>query len=150
MNSDNKVECRTPTPGKLPTRIERWKIDGVHRAILAVLPPDGEGIAFSDLTVLVEATLTTLERAEMGSIFWYTTTVKLEMEVRGEIRRAPQASPQNWCARRLGKIFPTMQPRCIRSTFSIGSIFSPAREPVPCLLTLTAKMERISRKDHTR
>lgn len=92
---DDKVACRTPTPGKQPVRIERCKFDAVRRAILQVLPTEGEGVPFmSDLTDLVAAALTAEERANLGSVGWYTTTVKLELEVRGEIRRVPGATPQ--------------------------------------------------------
>ncbi len=94
-DQDDRVPCRTPTPGKRPVRIERWKFDAVRRAILEALPTEGEGVPFmSDLPDLVAAALTPEERANLGSVGWYTTTVKLELEVRGEIRRVPGASPQ--------------------------------------------------------
>jgi hypothetical protein len=48
----------------------------------------------SDLPGLVAAALTPEEREQLGSVGWYTATVKLELEVRGEIRRVPGASPQ--------------------------------------------------------
>ena len=34
------------------------------------------------------------ERAALGNVMWYTTTVKLEMEVAGEIRRVDGVTPQ--------------------------------------------------------
>lgn len=92
--TQDKVECRTPTPGKQPTRIHRWKFDAVRRAILAVLPRKGDGILFTDLTGLVKAELSPEHLAELGAPMWYVTTVKLELEVRGEIRRVKDATPQ--------------------------------------------------------
>jgi hypothetical protein len=29
-----------------------------------------------------------------GSVMWYVTTVKLDMEARGEVRRVPNSRPQ--------------------------------------------------------
>jgi hypothetical protein len=92
-NAD-RVECRTPTPGKSPTRIDRWKFDAVRRAILAVLPRKGDGVLFTDLTGLVKKELSPDELADLGAPMWYVTTVKLELEVRGEIRRVKDAVPQ--------------------------------------------------------
>lgn len=42
---------------------------------------------------LLAAALTPERRANLGSVGWYATTVKLALEVRGEIRRVPGASP---------------------------------------------------------
>jgi hypothetical protein len=90
----DKIQCRTPTPGKQPTRIDRWKFDAVRRAILAVLPRKGEGVRFTELTGLVKAELSAEELRDLGAPMWYVTTVKLELEVRGEIRRVKDATPQ--------------------------------------------------------
>jgi hypothetical protein len=90
----DRVTCRTPTPGKKPTRIAKWKFDLLRRAILSVVPRRGEGVRFSDLPALVADKLKKDERADLGSLNWYTTTVKLELEVRGEIRRIPGSEPQ--------------------------------------------------------
>lgn len=94
--TDDKVSCRTPNPGKKPIRIDRWKFDAVRRAILEVLPSEGEGMVFmsDEFFDAVAKALTPEEREKMGSVGWYTTTVKLELEVRGEVRRVPGASPQ--------------------------------------------------------
>ena len=92
MSVEEKVRCQTPTLGKKPTRILKWKYDLVRDAILAVIP--AEGIEFSQLARLVEGQLTTDELERLGSVSWYTTTVKLDMEVRGEIERVPGSKPQ--------------------------------------------------------
>ena len=54
----------------------------------------GEGVLFTDLTGLVKAHLSPDNLAELGTPMWYVTTVKLELEVRGEIRRVKDATPQ--------------------------------------------------------
>jgi hypothetical protein len=89
-----KVVCRTPTPGKKPTRIDRWKFDAVRTAILKVVPKSGNGVPFMDLPKLVKAKVSAKERATLGNFSWYTTSVKLEMEVRGELRRVADSKPQ--------------------------------------------------------
>ena len=49
MADEKKVVCETPTPGKQPTRIDRWKYDLLRDAILDVLPEKGEGVPFQEL-----------------------------------------------------------------------------------------------------
>lgn len=53
----DRVECRTPTPQKKPTRIDRAKFEAVRAAILAAVPASGEGVPFADLPALVAANL---------------------------------------------------------------------------------------------
>jgi hypothetical protein len=91
---DDKVVCRTPTPDRKPTRIARDRFDLVRRAILRVVPRTGEGVRFADLPDLVEGELTPQEVERVGSIPWNVTTVKLELEVRGELERVPGPGPQ--------------------------------------------------------
>jgi len=38
---DEKILCRTPAPGKAPTRIPKWKYDAARAAILKVLQREG-------------------------------------------------------------------------------------------------------------
>jgi hypothetical protein len=90
--TEEKVTCQTPTPGKKPTRIAKWKYDLVRAAILASIPE--AGIEFKRLPQLVEGQLTSEELKSLGSTAWYTTTVKLDMEVKGEIERVPGSNPQ--------------------------------------------------------
>jgi hypothetical protein len=94
MSKEDKVLCETPTPGKQPTRIDRWKYDLVRAAILAVIPNNDEGIEFRDLPALVENQLDPADLENLGAVSWYTTTVKLDMEVKGEIERVPGSKPQ--------------------------------------------------------
>ena len=93
-DKNKKVLCRTPTTGKKPTRIDSWKFDLIHGAILNILPKTGEGVLFKELSKLVKMELHGNHLKQLGSLSWYTTTVKLEMEVSGEIYRVPKSSPQ--------------------------------------------------------
>lgn len=92
--TNEKIECRTPTSGKKSTRIDAWKFDAVRKAILKVVPKRGDGVAFSDLPDLVKKQLPAQQSKDLGSLMWYVTTVKLELEVRGEIARVARAAPQ--------------------------------------------------------
>jgi hypothetical protein len=89
-----KVLCRTPTPNKKPKYISKTKFEPVHRAIIRVTPKRGQGILFTDLFDLVAEKLTPRELQDLGNVSWYVTTVKLELEVRGELERVPKVVPQ--------------------------------------------------------
>jgi hypothetical protein len=89
MPAEDKVLCETPPPGKQPSRIARWKYDLVRSAILAVVPADEQGLEFSKLPELVEGQLSPNDLENLGSVAWYTTTVKLGLEVKNEIERVP-------------------------------------------------------------
>jgi len=92
--ANEKVLCETPTPGRKPTRIDKWKYEAVRRALRRVIPRRKEGVLFEDLPEGVAAALTEEERRRLGSVVWYTTTVKLHLEVIGEIERVPGSAPQ--------------------------------------------------------
>lgn len=96
MSQEDKIACYTPTKGREGvTRIPRWKYDCVRRAILNVLDETEDGqIPFMDLADSVEAVLTSNELAKLGSLKWHVTTVKLNMEVDGELERVPRRTPQ--------------------------------------------------------
>ena len=89
-----RVLCRTPTPGKKPKRIDRAKFELLRSAILECVPRSTPGVEFRKLPSMVGKRLAAAERAAVGSITWYVTTVKLELEVRGEIRRIAGSRPQ--------------------------------------------------------
>jgi hypothetical protein len=89
-----KIFCETPTPGRKGTWIAKWKYDAVRKAILRSVPRAAAGIPFEDLPESVERALTPEQRKELGSVLWYTVTVKLHMETTGEIERIPGVSPQ--------------------------------------------------------
>lgn len=86
-NPEEKVACQTPSPGKQPTRIAKWKYDAIRKAILEAVPSTGDGVAFKDLANKVKDHLSPDMRKRVGSIPWYTVTVKLDMEVKGLIER---------------------------------------------------------------
>ena len=75
--------------GKQGVNIDKTKYDAVREAILSILDERGT-ITFADLPDAVGARLTDFE----GSIGWYVTTVKLDLEARDEIERLPNVSPQ--------------------------------------------------------
>ena len=76
--------------GKAGVNIDRQKYDVVLEAILEAVRTNG-AITFSDLTTEVRSRL---EATFAGSISWYVTTVKLDLEARGEIVRLQKSGPQ--------------------------------------------------------
>ena len=89
-----KILCETPTPGKSPTRIDKFKYDLVADAILHILPDSPPGIPFKELPSLVGEALGD-QKQDIGSMAWYTTTVKLDLEVKGKIAQIKGAKPQH-------------------------------------------------------
>jgi len=92
--NEAKVLCETPTPTKKGTRIPQWKFHAVRAAIRKVVPRSKEGIEFRELPELVEQALSPDDCRNLGSITWHTVTVKLHLEVIGEIERIPGSKPQ--------------------------------------------------------
>lgn len=76
--------------GKQGVNINRKKYDIVRQSILTHLRAHGE-MTFTELTENVRRKL---EGSFEGSINWYVTTVKLDLEAREEIERIPKSSPQ--------------------------------------------------------
>lgn len=76
--------------GKSGVNIDRGKYDAMRQAILDAVQDHGE-ITFKELT---EDVRLRLGRKFGGSINWYVTTVKLDLEARGVIERIPGSSPQ--------------------------------------------------------
>lgn len=90
----DKVLTRTVTPGTEGTRISRAKYDAAREALLAVIPPAPGSIAFSELPAAVRARLPGGEIPGGGSVSWYVTVVKLDLEARGLIERLPGPGSQ--------------------------------------------------------
>ncbi|MXU64990.1 DUF6958 family protein [Oceanomicrobium pacificus] len=87
----DKVACRTPNADGV-TNIPAWKFEAMRAAILAALA--GGPLTLKALTDAVPDHLSDTDRAGMGSVGWHVATVKLELEMRGEIGRVPGATPQ--------------------------------------------------------
>jgi hypothetical protein len=79
-----------PDPAKKGVKIEKTKYDAMRNAILETLKRDGT-MPFMELAALIEDQL---HGRFDGSVMWYYTTVKLDLEARGEIRRVPKTQPQ--------------------------------------------------------
>lgn len=88
--TDDTILTLHPDPSKQGVRISREKYEVVRAAILRLLRVHGSQ-TFTSLGNLVEETL---QPNFDGSVMWYYTTIKLDMEARGELRRVPKSSPQ--------------------------------------------------------
>jgi len=90
MASDELFLTVQIDPEKHAGRIDPAKYQAVHEAIIQNLRRHGS-LTFTQLGALVEEQL---QASFTGSITWYYTAVKLEMEAHGEIRRVPNSRPQ--------------------------------------------------------
>ncbi len=79
-----------PEPRRQGTRIEKSKYNLMREAILKNLRAYGS-MSFSRLGNLLEEQML---KSFDGSVMWYYTTVKLDLEARGIIRRVPNTEPQ--------------------------------------------------------
>lgn len=86
---EERILTRHPDARKRGVNISRAKYETVRAAILAALD-DGD-LTFEEL---MEAVNRRLAGRFDGSISWYVTTVKLDLEARGIIARVPKSSPQ--------------------------------------------------------
>lgn len=75
---------------KQGVNISREKYEIIRRNIMTVLR-DNKEMTFMKLSRAVEKEV----RGKFnGSVMWYVTTVKLDLEARGEIKRVPNSRPQ--------------------------------------------------------
>ncbi len=88
-----KVACRTPAEGRDGvTNIPAWKFDLIRGHLLDLLA-DGPAV-YNDVRDAIGERLSEEERAALGKLGWHVITVKLELEVRGEIERVKAKGPQ--------------------------------------------------------
>lgn len=86
-----KDTIRTLHPEKKQgVKISREKYEMIRKAILCVLETQKE-ITFMNLSRAVEKEV---NGNFEGSVTWYVTTVKLDLEARGQIKRVPKSRPQ--------------------------------------------------------
>ena len=75
---------------KQGVNISREKYEIIRKTIMSVLRADKE-MTFMKLSRAVEKEV----RGKFeGSVMWYVTAVKLDLEARGEIKRVPNSRPQ--------------------------------------------------------
>lgn len=87
---EERILTRHPEKGKSGVNISEDKYNVIQASILESLRTNEE-MTFQDLTQDVQRKL---RGSFEGSIPWYVTTVKLDLEARGEIERVPDAKPQ--------------------------------------------------------
>lgn len=89
FENDEKVLTLHPE-GKQGVNILKRRYEQVKEAITDVLLDNNE-VTFSELTEQVN---NRIARSFDGAVPWYVTTVKLDLEARGIIRRVPESTPQ--------------------------------------------------------
>jgi hypothetical protein len=75
---------------KQGVNISREKYDIIRKAIMSTLRANKE-MTFMKLSRAVEKEV---HGKFDGSVMWYVTTVKLDLEARGEVKRVPNSRPQ--------------------------------------------------------
>jgi len=75
---------------KQGVNINKQKYETIRKAILSTLEIEKE-MTFMNLSRAVEKKV---NGNFDGSVTWYVTTVKLDMEARGEVKRVPNSRPQ--------------------------------------------------------
>lgn len=86
-----KDTIRTLHPEKKQgVNISREKYDIICKAIMTALHSQKE-MTFMNLSRAVEKQV---NGKFEGSVMWYVTTVKLDLEARGQIKRVPHSRPQ--------------------------------------------------------
>jgi hypothetical protein len=86
-----KDTIRTLHPEKKQgVKISKEKYDIIRKAIMTTLRKQKE-ITFMNLS---RAVAKEVNGDFEGSVTWYVTTVKLDLEARGEIKRVPNSRPQ--------------------------------------------------------
>ena len=86
-----KDMIRTLHPEKKQgVNISKEKYEIIRKAILATLRVQKE-ISFMNLSRAVEKEV---DGKFEGSVMWYVTTVKLDLEARGTVKRVPNSRPQ--------------------------------------------------------
>jgi len=86
-----KDMIRTLHPEKKQgVNISKEKYEIIRKAILLILRTQKE-ISFMNLSRAVEKEV---NGNFEGSVMWYVTTVKLDLEARGTVKRVPNSRPQ--------------------------------------------------------
>ncbi len=86
-----KDMVRTLHPEKKQgVNISREKYEIIRKAIISTLRKQKE-MTFRNLS---RAVAKEVDGTFDGSVTWYVTTVKLDLEARGEVRRVPNSRPQ--------------------------------------------------------
>lgn len=93
---EERIACFTPAKGRDgSTRIPAWKYRLIQTRITEAVSEAGvDGCLFSDLRKIVKDRIRDEEKRAIGSIDWHVTTIKLNMEVDGELARLHAKGPQ--------------------------------------------------------
>jgi hypothetical protein len=86
---DKKILAKNPDPKKRGVNISEEKYAPIREAITKALTAQPE-LTFQELITAVEKQLA---GKFDGSIAWYTTTVKLDLEAKKVIERVPDTKP---------------------------------------------------------
>ncbi len=86
-----KIRTLHPSPDKNGVNIDKMKYNAIREAIITAIEEKRQ-IRFSPH--LLQSVKSQLGSTFDGSISWYVTTIKLDLEARGIIERIPNVTPQ--------------------------------------------------------
>lgn len=86
---EEKILACHPEKGKQGVKISKAKYEQMRAVLVKILRARGE-ITFTELAVAANEHL---QGKFDGSIMWYVTTVKLDLEARKVIKRVPKTKP---------------------------------------------------------
>ena len=89
--TEESFQSLHPDPGKQAPRISPKKYEAVRAAILKAFSTQGVGILFKDLDTEVARLLPPDTLKYLGSVGWYTPSVKLDLEARDLITHLPDS-----------------------------------------------------------
>lgn len=89
-----RVVARNPVKGKKSKRVDAETYEVMCKALLRAIPRGKTGVRFMDLFDTIGSVLPRAWPPGGGSLSWYLTTVKLDLEARGLIERVPHSVPQ--------------------------------------------------------
>lgn len=85
MSTEDKTLCRNPDPEKAGVRLPTWKFETVRTAILQELA--NGPVPLKEMTDRIAKRIPPDDLQRLGKLGWHMMGVKMELEVRGEIRR---------------------------------------------------------------
>lgn len=93
MAKAETITALHPDPEKQGTRVTKTTYEAYRAALFKVIPTSEEGVFYAALSQAVVPHLDA-DLVASTSPSWWVTTVKLDMEARGEVERVPGKGKQ--------------------------------------------------------
>ncbi len=94
--SDDKIEVRNINAPDHITRVDRAKYEAMKRALMAVLPTEAPGMKVAEAQEALKADLDQDLFPGGAKSGWWLKCVQLDLEFRGDIKRADKPPVRLW------------------------------------------------------